>query len=335
MSNKSEKRPTLRTIAEQSGFAVATVSRALSNAPDIGAETKKVVRRIANEIGYTPNRAGLLLRTGKTRVISIVMDVSPQGADHSGLFIGAIANALAGLSYQLNITPIASDGDIMDSVRQVADSQAADAIILDRTQDADPRVAFLMERGIPFATYGRTQWSDKHPYFDYDNAVFARRCVQHLARARATRILMITPPKSLFCARAMIAAGQSEAIRLGVDLELLDKVNDLKSRDEVQSAVQKRMTSADAPDAIIATSAPTAIAAVLGVERAGLTVSEDVQVIAKETAPILQTFRPKMTVVQEDVVAAGTFLARAAVRAVEVPEDAPLQHLALHTEFKD
>ena len=66
-------KPTLKTIAELSGLAVPTVSRALNDAPDIGAKTKEKVRRIADEIGYIPNRAGVRLRTGRTNVVSLML----------------------------------------------------------------------------------------------------------------------------------------------------------------------------------------------------------------------------------------------------------------------
>ena len=69
----SRERPTLKTIARISGLAVATVSRALSDAPDIGRDTKDLVNRIADVIGYVPNRAGLRLRTGRTNVITLVI----------------------------------------------------------------------------------------------------------------------------------------------------------------------------------------------------------------------------------------------------------------------
>ncbi len=48
-------KPTLKTISQISGLAVPTVSRALNDAPDIGSATKKLVRKIADEIGYVPN----------------------------------------------------------------------------------------------------------------------------------------------------------------------------------------------------------------------------------------------------------------------------------------
>ena len=71
---RAGEKPTLKTISRMSGLAVPTVSRALSDAPDIKNETKILIRRIAKEIGYVPNRAGVRLRTGRTNVISLVVE---------------------------------------------------------------------------------------------------------------------------------------------------------------------------------------------------------------------------------------------------------------------
>ena len=71
--SRAETKPTLKTISRLTELAVPTVSRALHDAPDIGAETKRLVRRIADEIGYVPNRAGVRLRAGRTNVLSLVL----------------------------------------------------------------------------------------------------------------------------------------------------------------------------------------------------------------------------------------------------------------------
>ena len=55
-------RPTLKTIAFMTGLGVTTVSRALKDAPDIGIETRKRVKLVADQVGYRPNRAGVRLR---------------------------------------------------------------------------------------------------------------------------------------------------------------------------------------------------------------------------------------------------------------------------------
>jgi LacI family transcriptional regulator len=66
-------RPTLKTIAALTGLSIATVSRALKDAPDIGEDTKRRVREEAARVGYRPNRAGVRLRTGKTNVIALIV----------------------------------------------------------------------------------------------------------------------------------------------------------------------------------------------------------------------------------------------------------------------
>ena len=67
------QRPTLRTVADASGLAITTVSRALNNASDIALSTRERVRQVADELGYIPNRAGRGLRTGRTHMLSLVL----------------------------------------------------------------------------------------------------------------------------------------------------------------------------------------------------------------------------------------------------------------------
>ena len=54
------KQPTLKMIAERTGYAVTTVSKALHDAPNIGAKTKKYIQDVAKEVGYQPDRPAVL-----------------------------------------------------------------------------------------------------------------------------------------------------------------------------------------------------------------------------------------------------------------------------------
>ena len=92
-------RPTLKTIAELTGFAVQTVSRALSDAPDISARTKEQVRKVADDIGYVPNRAGVRLRTGRTNVIALVLPTDNDVLNLTSRLISAIAEGVDGLQH--------------------------------------------------------------------------------------------------------------------------------------------------------------------------------------------------------------------------------------------
>ena len=74
------RRTQMADIARMAGVSSSTVSRALKDAPDIGAETKERVRMVARQLGYQPNRAGVRLRTGKTNVIALVLGIDEDTA---------------------------------------------------------------------------------------------------------------------------------------------------------------------------------------------------------------------------------------------------------------
>jgi len=102
---KPGERPTLKTIARISGLAVPTVSRALGDADDIGFDTKALVNRIADQIGYIPNRAGVRLRTGRTNVISLVVPAEGDALNNASKLTNSIAHELRHTQYHLNMLP--------------------------------------------------------------------------------------------------------------------------------------------------------------------------------------------------------------------------------------
>ena len=71
-------KPTLRTLSQETGFAVATVSRALAGDPRIAATTRETVSAAATRLGYVPDRAARRLRTGRTQVISLLLNTQHE-----------------------------------------------------------------------------------------------------------------------------------------------------------------------------------------------------------------------------------------------------------------
>ncbi len=321
------KRPTLKTISEISGFAVPTVSRALKGAPDIGKSTKETVQRIAREIGYVPNRAGVRLKTGKTNVISLVLSTEQDMMNHPARLISSFAGTLRETNYHVIVTPFFPDEDPMKPVKYIVETGSADAIILNQTEPKDARVAYLMERKFPFATHGRTDWSHLHPYFDFDNDKFGRYAVSELTNRGRSNLLLIAPPPSQTYGREMIAGAFDEAAVHGVSIARLDPTTSVEPSDDIRSAVATYMATNPNTDAIICASTASAMAAVAAVENPGRHIGTDIDVFAKEVAPFLKLFRPGILSVREDTGLAGQFLARAAMQAINRPELPPLQDL--------
>jgi LacI family transcriptional regulator len=319
--------PTLKTISQLSGLAVPTVSRALSDAPDIGAETKKLVRRIADEIGYVPNRAGVRLRTGRTNVLSLVLSTEHEVMNHTARLISSIAGALQGTAFHLNVTPYFPSDDVMKPIRYIVETGSADAVIFNQTQLDDPRVAWLMERGFPFATHGRTRWAADHPYFDFDNAAFAAIAVRGLVRAGRRNIVMIAPPPDQNYGRDTIDGAMAAAQIEGVAIRVAEGMTSDSNGSIVKARTAELLLREPGIDGIICSSTAATMACVGGLESIDRRLGQDIDIFAKEAIPFLRLFRKEIIAIEEDVKRAGEFLARAAIQAIKEPHLPPLQGL--------
>ena len=311
------ERPTLKTIAAETGLAIATVSRALKDAPDIGEETKKRVRETAERLGYRPNRAGVRLRTGKTNVIALALSTEADVMNHTSKLLYSIAEALRGSAYHLVVTPFFPDQDPMDPIRYIVETGSADGVVLNQTQPNDPRVQYLADHGFPFVTHGRTDMGINHPYFDFDNEEFARLSVRELVKRGRKRLLLIPPPRAHSYAGHMITGFTDEAALRGASFEVSDEVNSDSGGAAIETYVTARLRRAPVIDGIVCGSTTSAMAVVAGAENAGLQISRDFDLVSKEAICFLHRFRRGIIVVKEDVGQAGNFIARALMAAIE------------------
>src|SRR4029079_9453033 len=163
---RDRKRATLKTIAEATGFALTTVSRALKNEPDIGAETRAKVQAVAAELGYRPDRAAQGLRTGRTLVVGLILDQTLAVAEFERRIIAGVSKVIYDeTDYNLVVLPHTDNADPLESVRYFVDDAQVDGLIFAHTTPQDTRVRFLLDRGVPFVTHGRTELDEQHAYF--------------------------------------------------------------------------------------------------------------------------------------------------------------------------
>lgn len=68
-----KRQVTIVDIARELGISPSTVSRALSEHPDISKTTIKKVRACAKKLNYKPNTMAMNLRSGKSKVIGVIL----------------------------------------------------------------------------------------------------------------------------------------------------------------------------------------------------------------------------------------------------------------------
>lgn len=321
-------RPTLKSIAFITGLGVTTVSRALKDAPEIGAETRRRVQLVARQIGYRPNRAGVRLRTGKTNVISLVLNTEEQVGGFVSDMIYGISEELAPTPYHLIVTPYSRTNEPLEPVRYVVETGSADGIIISRTEPNDPRVRYMVEHGFPFSAHGRTAMGIEHPFHDFDNRDYAIASVRKLHSLGRRRLALLAPPPNLTYHHHM-RDGFLEAVdTLGLDEVSFSSMTLDHGIDEVRRRTEQMMRRPLRPDGIVSGSGQSTFALVAGIEDAGLTLGEDVDLVSKQSSRLLHMLRRRLYIVDEDVRQAGRALARSVMGAIAGKPLAGLQSLA-------
>lgn len=321
------ERPTLKTIARISGLAVATVSKALNDAPDIGVKTKKKINLIAEQVGYRPNRAGVRLRTGKTNVISLVLSTDHETMNHTAKLISSVVGEMRNTPYHMIITPYFPDQDPMVPIRYIVETGSADGVILNRIMPDDPRIAYLMKHNIPFATHGRSKWRESHAYYDFDNESYGRLGVEALAGKNRKNIMMIAPPEDQTYAQDMLKGAMGAAQKRGLNFMKLETTNSDAPGEEIERAVARHMLEHPETDGIITGSPTAAMSTIHQILLAGMELGQEIDLFAKEAIPLLSRLYDELLFVHEDVATAGAFLARAVIRQITDPTAPPMQGL--------
>ncbi len=319
------RRPTLKTIADLCGLGVPTISRALNGSPEIGEETKRRIRQIAEEVGYVPDRAAQRLRTGRTFVISLVFLMSRD--DQMGRIIPSIAKSLLSTRFQIGIMPAMSQEDGLAAIRQVVDGRLADAVIFNETLVDDPRVAYLLDRRFPFATHGRNSRSALHPHYDFDNGAFARLAAQVLHQRGRHSLSLLGPPHERHYGLETFREASRTANALGLGFGEVEGAHSGDALADQQAAARRFVAQHPQSDGFVCSSGPAALAVASALAETGRVIGKDVDLIAKGSRVFLTMVNPAIVAIEEDVQCGADFLARAVLRAIQEPDLPPMQEV--------
>ena len=92
----------------------------------------------------------------------------------------------------------------MDAVKELVRARSVDGVILKNTKPQDERVKFLLESGLPFVAFGRTELLSDHAFFDIDHESVGARAAKLLFDAGHYAPLIIAPPRDLTYSRLFL-----------------------------------------------------------------------------------------------------------------------------------
>lgn len=210
---------TSRSIAALSGVSQTTVSRVLSNHPNVSPSTRERVLRVLDETGYSPSAAARAMRTQSTGVLGVVVGrvtnpFYPQLAE-------ALHQEISQRSLQMSLW--ISDGARDDGGELAALSavqhRAIDGVIYTTVTSHSPSFQLAIARSAPIVLLNRTLDDVAVDSVASDNQRGAADVAGYLLGHGHRRVALITGPADISTARER-EAGFRAGLRVGgVSLE--------------------------------------------------------------------------------------------------------------------
>lgn len=314
-------RATLKDVAARAGVSYQTVSKVLNQQGSVTPATEARIWQAARELNYRPNVSARNLRTQSSRLIGYAWqraaDTAPRPILDQFLYHAALAFEKEGYHLLTFIVDRDEHADFT-SYQELYGRNQVDGFILADTNHDDPRIEFLIEQQIPFASFGRANDDWHFCWVDVDGRYGMRTVIDHLLQRGHRRIALLTWPAGSE-AGAYREAGYEEALRAaGI---AVDPAWIMRGENSVQHGANGitrllAMPAAERPTAVACVSDNIAVGAINAATAAGFQVGEDLAITGFDDAPLAQFLHPPLTSVRQPIPAVGQHVANLLLKQI-------------------
>lgn len=332
-SRKRRRRPTgprgMREVAEHAGVSMSSVSRVLSNHPDVSLEMQERVERAVDELGYQPDMLAQSLRRQATFTVGFVV------SDISNPLLSTIAlgaeTTLREAGYSMLLMNSENEPDLDSAHLRLLTRRRVDGLLLSLAAEDDPRTIELLEdTDIPIVLIDR-----QLPDSVEAGAVVSehrdgmRNAVGTLLDLGHRRVGLILGPSLRFSRERLLGLRDAYAER-GLDDESL--VFEGTLTEAFGREATARMLDDPSPVTAIVAGGNQLVSGALAELRAReLRVGDDISLVSCDAISVTEFFDPPIAVVRRDNRELGRTAAELLLE--QMRDDAPPRQVVLPTEF--
>lgn len=322
---KNSGKATIHDIAEQLNITASTVSRALNDNPRISDATKKLVHKMARQLNYQPNNIASALRSGKSKLIGVVVPTTNRN------FFSSVARGIDDVANKLNYQVIISQS--YDSYeKEVQNIEAlmsarVDGIIASVSKNTENFDHFksVMDKGIPLVLFDRITNELDVGQVVIDDYQGAYQIVEHLIQQGYTRIAHFTSPKKINIYKERLR-GYLDALfdhNIEPDPALIVESN-MQLEDGKNSMIE--LFERNVPfDAVFSSSDYAAMGAMQVLKQNGKRIPQDVGVAGFGNEPFTSFTDPSLTTVDQVNISMGHVAAETFFDLLQNPKKATIQ----------
>jgi DNA-binding LacI/PurR family transcriptional regulator len=302
----------IRELARHLNISIGTVSRALNGKADVNPQTRARVLETAARLGYAPTQSGRSLRRGATGMIGMMIPTSRKTGLGDTIFM-AVVDGLRGFlsSHNLDLVLLlcGPDEDAYAYTKRVVERRIVDGLIIADTQRIDPRIDYLIERKVPFVTFGRSASGGSQPWVDMDFEGMAEDAVRRFVRLGHRRIALAAPTSEINYGYVSVQAFNAAMAETGDGESQVYRVDS----DEVGGYTlgEQILAASPRPTALILVHAEAAIGLYRRLSESGVRPGADLALIGFHHGPHSKFLAPALTSYQTELVGLGKRLGEA------------------------
>ncbi|WP_117209059.1 LacI family DNA-binding transcriptional regulator [Allorhizocola rhizosphaerae] len=322
------KRPTIADIAREAGVSKGAVSYALNGQPGVSDQTRRRIIAIAHRLGFQASTAARALAGARAKVIGLTLHRPPRTLGVEPFFMELISGLEAELStqsYALLLQMVPDHHEEIAYYRRWWTERRVDGMLVCDLRTHDARIRALKELAIPAAVIGPP---GELPSVWSDDAVSMVEAVEYLASLGHTRIARIAGLPDL-AHTAIRTESFLKACPQGI-VVATDYTAESGAR-----ATRRVLNTHDRPTALIYDNDIMAVAGVAVAYEAGLSIPDDLSIIAWDDSPICSLVHPALTALTRDIGAYGTHAARLLLDLINGAEARSRSEQPAHLVFRD
>ena len=329
-----EKAVTLNDIASRLNLSTVTVSKALRNHPDISPKTTKLIKTIADEMGYTPNIMARNLSARRSNTIGVVV---PKIAHH---FFGSIIESIYDIAFEHNfeiiLTVSQENAEREKKHLQTLLAMKVDGIIISITQETNDYSIFEMieRRGVPIVFIDRIPEMN----IDYNSVVVddrggAFKAVEHAIKLGYTKIGHFGGSSKINIGRERLL-GYYDAMKAhNIEINKSWVLEGGFSETYGYESLLKLYNQKNLPDAIFAVTYPVALGVYMAASEVGLKIPDDIDIICFGNAKVQKFLSPPLSCIDQPTELISRDAMEMIFQNIEKKEEYVCQHKVIDTDL--
>lgn len=311
---------TIKDISKKCGYSSATVSKALNGGADINQKTVEHILNVAKGMGYFPNAVARALKTNRTYNLGVLfVDKTFSGLAHE--YFSSVLNSFKVEAERLgyDITFISRNiNRVGMSYLDHCHYRGCDGVVIASIDFSDPDVVELVQSNIPIVTIDHV--FNECTSILSDNVQSVKDLVTHVYNKGHRKIAFIHG-EDTSVTRKRLGSFHRTCSNLGIDVQS-EYLRAAIYHDPKSSGLATRELLAlkNRPSCILYPDDFSILGGITEIERAGLSIPEDISIVGYDGIHLSQVLRPRLTTLRQDTEILGREAAAQLVDAIENPK---------------